>query len=260
MPTTMEAHMVIIDSDGEEEITIVPNRSRWVAKAAAVSPPPPEACSLSESAEMRALLQTTLSAVQNLQNQVSALEKSRPPVAPLEVPAQASTDSRSGDTVDVACPRCGTKPMRRRFAESGHLFFGCAMFPNCRGTREAPSLAKRPPAVPLAAESAASTEPTRAPEAKSGRTAACSKASNMETGFLLICPACHGTNTMIGRNGSGAWSKCKANACKHKWDYVSHAVPSSSTVPDGSPPEEAENEVVMHWRRFSIGIFIPRIG
>jgi len=38
--------------------------------------------------------------------------------------------------VDVKCPRCGGVMVKRKSRTTG-LFWGCAFFPSCRGTREA---------------------------------------------------------------------------------------------------------------------------
>ena len=54
------------------------------------------------------------------------------PVSVAPAAAQAPSISSVGS---LACPRCGRSPMVPRRSQIGDNFYGCASFPDCRGTR-----------------------------------------------------------------------------------------------------------------------------
>ena len=54
------------------------------------------------------------------------------PVSVAPAAAQAPSISAVGS---LACPRCGRSPMVPRRSQIGDNFYGCASFPDCRGTR-----------------------------------------------------------------------------------------------------------------------------
>ena len=48
-------------------------------------------------------------------------------------------EAADGDVAGPRCPSCGSQMVRRaarRGEHAGSVFWGCATFPNCRGTRE----------------------------------------------------------------------------------------------------------------------------
>lgn len=43
---------------------------------------------------------------------------------------------------EYRCPDCGSKMAQRRNKQSGHIFYGCTKYPECRGTRDESGLSK----------------------------------------------------------------------------------------------------------------------
>ena len=55
---------------------------------------------------------------------------------PISVSAPTAAAEASTISVgSIACPRCGRSPMVPRRSQIGDNFYGCASFPDCRGTR-----------------------------------------------------------------------------------------------------------------------------
>lgn len=63
--------------------------------------------------------------------------------------------ARPATPVNHKCPKCNAKMVERYNKSSGEMFYGCSMFPDCRGTRQSDGTVKnanimRPPPAPVA--------------------------------------------------------------------------------------------------------------
>ena len=65
---------------------------------------------------------------------MAAVAESDTPISVSAPPAAAEASSISV-VGSISCPRCGRSPMGPRRSQIGDNFYGCASFPDCRGTR-----------------------------------------------------------------------------------------------------------------------------